>query len=160
MQQTNSATRMQRFPVEPSSNPFDDRNEVDTSSADRAPEVGSKTCSNEAEDDASSLRSTTSTVQYFQEPYSSFQLNTTKLSVELFPGCYTNDITIQQVKGGSFNRIIGITLYKTEQDFPWYDLAKLRPMISACVRGKKTHALTQKRYVLRIPRDDVHDLNY
>jgi hypothetical protein len=138
MQQTNFAPGTRRFPVEPSSNPFDNRNEVDTSSADRAPDVGSKTCSNEAEDDASSLRSTTSTVQYSQELYSSFQLNTTQLSVELFPGCSTKDITIQRIKGGSFNRIIGITLYKPEQDFPWYDMAKLRPMISACVRGKKT----------------------
>jgi hypothetical protein len=63
-------------------------------------------------------------------------------------------------EGGSFNRIIGITLLKPGAKLPWYSMAKLRSMLSACMRGKTAHALTSKQLVLRIPGDDVHDLYY
>ena len=160
MHEIASTVRLQHVYVKASSNPFDDRNEVDTATTALAPSLDSKACSDEARAHTFSVRSTTSTVQYSHEPYSSFQHKAAQLSVELFPGCSTKDITIERMKGGSFNRIVGITLYKPEQELPWYDMAKLRPIMAACVRGKKAHGTTPKQYILRIPRHDVHDLHY
>lgn len=64
------------------------------------------------------------------------------------------------MKGGAYNRVIGITLSETGHGLPWYSTARLRKLFSACVRGKSGQEAKAKHYVLRIPRRSVHDLSY
>jgi hypothetical protein len=155
-----STVQVQDLPVQSILDPFHDRNQDITGTLDPPQDVISDTVSKKYEDDALSFVSETSTVVYMQEPYSLFQNKVIQLNSDLFPCSSAQNIIIERMKGGSFNRIIGITLLKPGAKLPWYSMAKLRSMLSACMRGKTAHALTSKQLVLRIPRDDVHDLYY
>jgi hypothetical protein len=110
-----------------------------------------------SDDDAFSFVSETSTIEYNQEPYASFREKVTELSSSLFSEYTEKDIILERMKGGSSNRIIGITLSKSR---PWCGMVQLRAMFSACMRSKARESSQQKQYILRIPRDTVHDLFY
>ncbi|KAF2831725.1 hypothetical protein CC86DRAFT_402230 [Ophiobolus disseminans] len=137
-----------------SPNPFDDINQQDpfvlgdSSEADSGREES-------IYDDASSTISKTSTIEYDQECFTSFQHKAIQLILDLFPGHSASDIHIERMKGGSFNRIIGITLSSPK---PYRStFSRLHSMICGSSRGKpKTGKL--KHYILRIPRDLTHSL--
>jgi hypothetical protein len=60
-------------------------------------------------DDASSIASETSTIYYDQEPYQAFQYKAVLLCQGLFTGHSAKDIVLERMKGGSFNRITGVS---------------------------------------------------
>jgi hypothetical protein len=114
--------------------------------------------SNDYDDDASSFVSETSTVKYDQEPYASFQEKVVALSNSLFSDNTVNDIKLERIKGGSFNRIIGITLLKSK--LPLFLMGQFRAMLSVCIRGKTKQTPKPKDLILRVPRDTLHNLFY
>jgi hypothetical protein len=111
-----------------------------------------------SDDDASSFVSKTSTIIYNQESYALFQKKVVDLSKSLFSTHPGHDIELTRMKGGSFNRIIGITLCKPK--LSGYTMVQCRKMLSACVRGKTKQTSNPPAFILRIPRDTVHNLLY
>ncbi|OAL02785.1 hypothetical protein IQ06DRAFT_345774 [Phaeosphaeriaceae sp. SRC1lsM3a] len=125
--------------------------------------------SNHGPEDSSSLQSpsqdaidsqSSQNADVDEEPFSSYKARVIALSKDLFPGRATQDIDVERMKGGAYNRVIGITLSETGHGLPWYSTARLRKLFSACVRGKSGQEAKAKHYVLRIPRRSVHDLSY
>jgi hypothetical protein len=114
--------------------------------------------SDDYNDDASSFVSDTSTIEYDQEPYASFQEKVIALSKSLFSDYTHHDIKLERMKGSSFNRIIGITLSKSK--LSWSAMAQFRAMISLCMRGKTKQTPKPKDLILRVPRETVHDILY
>jgi aminoglycoside phosphotransferase (APT) family kinase protein len=111
-------------------------------------------------DDTSSEISETSTIEYSQEPFSTFQEKVTKLIIGLFPGHTKNDIAVERMKGGGFNRIVGVAVSQPISKLPQYAMSNIRIALATCVLGKPQRNSKAKKYILRIPRDEVHDLHY
>ncbi|KAL5116297.1 hypothetical protein ACEQ8H_005855 [Pleosporales sp. CAS-2024a] len=123
--------------------------------------IQDNSCPSDGDDDASSVVSETSTVAFEHEPYSTFQDKVFELCKVLFPNKSAQDIELERMQGGSFNRIIGITLWEEGgRNLPWYSTPNIRNMFSACVRGKSAKAVKRKSFVVRIPRNDIHHLCY
>jgi len=136
------------------SNPFNDNHQPDpfvvgdSSDADSEP-------NGSIYDDASSTISRTSTAEYDQECFTTFQHKATQLILEILPGHSSSDVHIERMKGGAFNRIIGITLSSPKPTRSV--IGKLRSMLCGPPRGKPK-AGKLKHYILRIPRDPTHDV--
>jgi hypothetical protein len=64
------------------------------------------------DDDAPSIISETSTIEYDEEGYCTFQHNVRQLAADLSPDYTTECIELERMQGGDFNRIIGIKVYK------------------------------------------------
>ena len=139
------------------SNPFVDETRIDTAMLEGCSDLY-REGENSDGDDASSMVSETSTVEYGQESFSSFQHRATELILKLFPNHSNSDIQIERMKGGADNRVIGITLSAPHPKLPWYAIEHLRVKLAACVRGKPKHSRKSKKYILRIPRSSTHDL--
>lgn len=116
--------------------------------------------SSDGDSDGSSCVSETSTLEYEHEAYSSYQDKVVELSKDLFPGRCSNDIEVERMEGGGYNRIIGLTLLASGHKLPWYSATRLRTILSACMRGKPAKVPEAKQYILRIPREEVHELSY
>ncbi|KAH7068513.1 hypothetical protein FB567DRAFT_615273 [Paraphoma chrysanthemicola] len=112
----------------------------------------------QCDEDVFSIVSVTSTVEYGQEPFDSFQAKAKQLIIELFPGHTERDMTLERMGGGAFNRIIGVTLSGPQSHRPWYSIENIRRTLSSCVRGRPQHQRKNQKYILRIPRDSAHDL--
>ncbi|KAH7061679.1 hypothetical protein BKA63DRAFT_484397 [Paraphoma chrysanthemicola] len=112
----------------------------------------------QCDEDVSSVVSETSTVEHGQEPFASFQAKATQLILNLFPGHTERDIILERMKGGAFNRIIGITLSEPQSAQPWYSIDNIRRTLSSCARGRTKHQRKNQKYILRIPRGVAHGL--
>ncbi|KAF1952787.1 hypothetical protein CC80DRAFT_478844, partial [Byssothecium circinans] len=77
--------------------------------------AGSITPGDPLQGDSMSAVSNTSTQEYQQEPFSTFQHKVKKLCEKEFD---TSDIEVEYMKGGSFNRVVGVTVTspKTEKN--------------------------------------------
>ena len=105
---------------------------------------------NDDNDDAQSVISQASTVEYEHEPFSTFQHKARTLTASLF-NASPEDITVEHIKGGAYNRIIGLTISAPKPKkwtFAWFRALLFRAF---CFRTKPTQPKEQK-YVLRIPR--------
>ena len=75
-----------------------------------------------SEDDGSdtcSTHSETSTVEYQQEPFETFQEKARLLAQQtIWPDAQSSDIEVERMAGGNFNRIIGLTLKTRDADAP------------------------------------------
>ncbi|KAI4610294.1 hypothetical protein J4E80_008058 [Alternaria sp. BMP 0032] len=89
--------------------------------------------------------SESNTVTYGQEPFETIQHKVPALAAKLFRRS-PKDITVHEMKGGSFNRVIGISFPQKPKKFSlaWF----LFPCLSA--RKKKSGQL--ESYIFRIPR--------
>ncbi|KAJ5707074.1 hypothetical protein N7488_006875 [Penicillium malachiteum] len=87
-------------------------------------------------DDQSETRSETSTLIYSQEPFEIFQKKVAELCQDLF-STSENEILIERLPGGGFNRITGISVTKTNEE----------PPVSI-------------QYILRVPRFEIVELEY
>jgi hypothetical protein len=114
----------------------------------------------QTDDDASSTVSSTSTVEYNQESFSSFQAKVTTLILHLFPSHTERAITLERTKAGAHTRIIGIALSEPQSRLPWYSVENMRAQLSACVRGRTQRPSKPKTYILRIPRSTAHNLHH
>ena len=103
---------------------------------------------NESENDAVSE---TNTVIYGQEPFETIQHKVVALAAKIFRRS-PRDITVHEMKGGSFNRVIGVSIAQKAKKFTlaWF----LFPCLSA---RKKKKAAQSKSYVVRVPRTRYED---
>ncbi|KAF2874696.1 hypothetical protein BDV95DRAFT_591494 [Massariosphaeria phaeospora] len=97
--------------------------------------------------------SETSTIIYEHEPFESFQYKVAQLASYIFPG---SEVNIQRMKGGSFNRVVGITTTtggKIKNNYK----RRIRNGIQRLFRANSDQ-LNTKQYVARIPRCDDDDM--
>ncbi|KAF2431394.1 hypothetical protein EJ08DRAFT_678418 [Tothia fuscella] len=115
-------------------------------------------------DDTSSHVSQTSTLRYDHEPYEQIKTKFIALCQELFPGKLENDFIIERMEGGSFNRIVAITVQSSTAKPNKIQalLEKLRRASRRVInriwpQQNDPKAPVQEEYILRIPRheDDV-----
>jgi aminoglycoside phosphotransferase (APT) family kinase protein len=115
----------------------------------------------QGEIDASSIISETSIIEYDQESYSTFQHKVCQLAADFSPDYTTDCIELERMQGGHFNRIIGIKVSKPQSKYPWYSAKNISSVLFACVDGNKTRKSPKpKDFILRIPRDKMHNLYY
>ncbi|KAK3688263.1 kinase-like domain-containing protein [Podospora appendiculata] len=96
--------------------------------------MSSPSCSGPQSDDhdASTVSSETSTLEYGQEAFDTFQTRVLDLAVtKLWPDTAAEDMTVERLKGGGYNRIIGLSLAQPS-----------------------AHGDGKTDYILRIPRND------
>ncbi|KAF2874695.1 hypothetical protein BDV95DRAFT_458523, partial [Massariosphaeria phaeospora] len=103
---------------------------------------GNVAADHEYDEDATSE---TSTLAYSQEPYATFQDKASELSHQLFP--YSADIKLDRMKGGSSNRVIGITT--SGRKMKKYSCDWFRTQFKDMISLKHDEP---EKYVLRIPR--------
>jgi len=86
------------------------------------------------------------TVIYGQEPFETLQHKVPALAAKLFQRS-PKDITVTEMKGGSFNRVVGVSFMSKPRKFSlaWF-------LLSCLGRRKKKGAARLEKYVLRIPR--------
>jgi aminoglycoside phosphotransferase (APT) family kinase protein len=112
-------------------------------------------------DDGSSMISETSTIEYDQECYSTFEHKVRQLAADFSPNYTTDCIELERIQGGAFNRIIGVKVSKPQSKYPWYSTKNISTVLFACVYGKKIRVSPKpKDFILRIPRDTLHNLYY
>ncbi|KAJ4372024.1 hypothetical protein N0V83_003797 [Neocucurbitaria cava] len=103
----------------------------------------------ESEDDDSSATSSDSSAAWEQEPFTSFQHKVKRLFLKAFPGYGFADIRVDSIKGGSFNRVIGVTILEPHR----FTVRWLQQRMRACIG---LHVETRsEQYVVRIPRFDT-----
>ncbi|KAF1996303.1 hypothetical protein P154DRAFT_414104, partial [Amniculicola lignicola CBS 123094] len=104
-----------------------------------------------ASDAGSEAVSETSTLEHDQEPYSTFSQKVLLLLMELFPGHDTKCFKLERMKGGSYNRIIGVTVRPPEKKKTRF--RKIRDVFFRCAGYRpKQKANAGDQYILRIPR--------
>lgn len=113
-------------------------------------------------ENASSVHSETSAIEFEQEPYNTFQHKEVKLMLDLFPGYRVEDVKVERMQGGKHNRIIGVTLCKSPPKHPWYSLQRIRNTIQPCLTGRRNRETqpTPKKFILRIPRSPTQDVHH
>lgn len=84
-------------------------------------------------------RSSSSTARYQQEPFSKFQDRVKNLCATLWPDTPTDEIKIERMRGGSYNRVIKITVSGERKESP---------------KGRSIGG----EYVLRIPRGRISQI--
>jgi len=108
-----------------------------------APLARSDQQDDEPQDDAVSE---TNTVLYGQEPFETLQHKVADLAAKIFQRS-PRDISIHEMKGGSFNRVIGVTLSTKPKMFSWIWFT------FRCLGARKKKATTQcESYIVRVPR--------
>ena len=98
-----------------------------------------------ASDCSSSVYSDSSSLVYDHEPFESFQAKVLDFAVTILNGIDTNDIEVTRMKGGGFNRIIGISRKGSAQEksaeyvlrIPRFDAARLDQDVAALIYVKK-----------------------
>jgi hypothetical protein len=113
----------------------------------------------EDSDNGASIISETSTIEYDQEPYETYQQKTAQLMLDHFPGYRTEDVKIERMEGGGYNRVIGVTLHKSEPKHPWYTPQGIRKMLQPCLTGRQPkRSAPLKKFILRIPRSPTQGM--
>ncbi|PSN59593.1 hypothetical protein BS50DRAFT_477570, partial [Corynespora cassiicola Philippines] len=93
--------------------------------------------------------STTSTIEYEEEPFQSIKGRILEITQELAPSISSKKIGIDRMKGGGFNRVVAITIDRKS----WYpfSLQSIKHLISFCF-GIGRDIKDVEEYILRIPR--------
>jgi aminoglycoside phosphotransferase (APT) family kinase protein len=110
--------------------------------------------------DTSSECSGTSTIEHPHEPFSALAEKVIKLIIDLFPGHTEKDIAIERLKGDGLDCIIGIQVSQPGSKLPWYDMSNIGIALATCMLGKPRQSPKAKMFILRIPREPVHNLHY
>ncbi|CAI6331457.1 unnamed protein product [Periconia digitata] len=97
------------------------------------------------DDDAASETSTVAYEHLDHEPWETFQHKVAQLAHSIFPEA--SKIDIERMKGGSFNRVVGVTVHARTQNI----FARLVGCFKRRFYSKKLNVA--KKYVLRIARD-------
>jgi aminoglycoside phosphotransferase (APT) family kinase protein len=138
---------------------LDDTNRPDTTTAsEKSSHIGDAEDSDD--EDTLSEISVTSTIAHCHEPYSTYQQKATQLVMNILPDHTKDDIAVERMEGGGFNRTIGIEVSQPFSKLPWYAMLNIRIALATCVFRKPRRNPKAKKYILRIPRDAVHDLHY
>lgn len=88
----------------------------------------------------------TDTIIYGQEPFETIQHKVPALAAKLFQRS-PKDITVTEMKGGSYNRVIGVSFVSKPKKF------SLAWFLFSCLGLRKKKGVTRlEKYVLRIPR--------
>ncbi|MBE3049300.1 aminoglycoside phosphotransferase family protein, partial [Candidatus Bathyarchaeota archaeon] len=96
--------------------------------------------------DSSAAESCTSTVVYEHEPFDTFRLRVLELATgTVWPGSAKDEIIVERLRGGGFNRIIGIDRISPETTTRY---------ILRLLGIDRTSPKTRTQYILRIPRFD------
>ncbi|KNG44613.1 hypothetical protein TW65_08538 [Stemphylium lycopersici] len=106
------------------------------------------------DEDQGDEASVAATVLYEQEPFDTFQHTVREFAMKHFHRD-SSEVTIEKMKGGSYNRVIGINITSKPKTTSFHWLKSYLGL------GKTTEE--PKRYILRIPRmgvegDDVDDI--
>jgi aminoglycoside phosphotransferase (APT) family kinase protein len=102
-------------------------------------------------DDASSDISMTSTIEYSQESYETFKDKCLELILQIFKGRTAEQIRIHRVAGGSYNRIIGVTVDQTRKRTS-SPAGRIKNFIRKFFGSPTNKPCATEQYVLRIPR--------
>lgn len=95
--------------------------------------------------------SETSTLTYSQEPWETFQGKITSLAFALFPEGKADDVHVERMKGGSSNRIAGITVTPAKRKVP--PLRRTYNALRMAFGYTPPHTETKtSQYILRMPR--------
>ncbi|KAH6852857.1 hypothetical protein BKA58DRAFT_432640 [Alternaria rosae] len=90
--------------------------------------------------------SETNTVLYGQEPFETLQHKVVELAAKVFRRS-PQDISVHEMKGGSFNRVVSVTLSTKPKSFSWIWFT------FRCLSARKKKATTQcESYIVRVPR--------
>ncbi|KAI4923587.1 uncharacterized protein J4E92_007561 [Alternaria infectoria] len=95
--------------------------------------------------------SETNTMIYGQEPFETIQHKVAALAAKIF-GRDPRDITVYEMKGGSYNRVIGVSIAQKPKRFTlaWF--------LFPCLRARKKKAATKSEsYVVRVPRMEYNN---
>lgn len=104
-------------------------------------------------DDESDAASETSTVIYAQEPYDTFKEKVFELVRQIYPNKSAEDIVLERMKGGGFNRVIGLTVHIPQRSDSFFLVKKLRNMLSRWFGFRWLDSTkNDERFVLRTPR--------
>jgi aminoglycoside phosphotransferase (APT) family kinase protein len=111
--------------------------------------------------DGASIVSETPTTEYEQEPYETYRHKASQLILDLFPGYCAEDVQIERMAGGAYNRVIGVTLHKTKPEYPWYSVQGIRKLLQPCLTGRKPKRSSQpKQFILRTPRSPTQSMHH
>jgi aminoglycoside phosphotransferase (APT) family kinase protein len=100
-------------------------------------------------DDQSDIASESSTVEWEHEPFDSFRTKVLEFALTFWDGVDADDIEVSRMKGGGFNRIIGISRKVPEQGrsvdyilrIPRFDAARLDRDVAALLYVRKLGAI-------------------
>lgn len=112
-------------------------------------------------DDSSSIcseSSIASTIEFEHEPYDTYQHRVTQLMLDYLPTRAIDDVQVQRMKGGSYNRIIGVSVPRPQSKLPWYALLGLHKALPSCPLPSTKPAVKSQEYIVRIPRGPVYSL--
>lgn len=85
------------------------------------------------DDDSESVFSETSTVDFEHEPFDTFQTKVKNLVHQLWSELQLEDVEIERMKGGSFNRIIGVSVFEAKPKPVPFSRAAIRTFLSKCL---------------------------
>lgn len=94
--------------------------------------------------------SVASTIEFRHETFPTFQAKVSQLATAIFPHVDPSHITTEHIKGGSFNRVVGITIATPSPkkfSLPWF-----RYLLPGCFSRQKVKV--PRKFVVRIPRYD------
>lgn len=116
---------------------------------------------NASDNDSSVEGSLASTEEYEQEPYDTFKDKCLELMLGIFHGGAVNDITIQRMTGGGYNRIIGANVYKPEKTNR-FCIGSFKKLLENCLGIRARKLRSYDEYILRIPRfaSDASEIPY
>ncbi|KAF2252863.1 hypothetical protein BU26DRAFT_404320, partial [Trematosphaeria pertusa] len=105
--------------------------------------------------------SETSTLEYEQEAFETFKYKVMALLLEIYPSRKAEDIVIERMKGGGFNRVIGITLYPLQQKKSFFSSKRLHTFLPKRFVARQTHERKNgEQFVLRTPRFHPIGMDY
>lgn len=103
----------------------------------------------DSKDDACSATSSDYSAAFEQEPFTSFQQKVKRLFLKTFPGHGPADIRIESIRGGSFNRIVGLTVLTPRR----FTVRWLQQRLRACI--DLHDGIGSEKYIVRIPRFNI-----
>jgi hypothetical protein len=119
------------------------------------PEEGSDQGTEEEDDSGSAWDSAsqTSTIEHEQEPYETYKDKVQQLLLQLYPGHTVDDFTIERMRGGGFNRIIGIEVRGLKNKKSPIFTRSMRRILQKCLGQRPSQASPPVgQLILRIPR--------
>jgi hypothetical protein len=104
--------------------------------------------------------SQTPAAQFEEKSDSELKQKVTKLILDLFPGYCHEDVKLECMQSESYNRVIGITLYKSPPKLPWYTLQGIISKLSPCLTGRSIPVSKPQHFILHIPRHVTQNLHH
>ena len=106
-------------------------------------------------DESNEVAAETSTINFEHEPFHTFREKVLQLAKNLFPHVMASKIEVEHMKGGSFNRVIGITIRAAPKKR--FSLQWLQGQFQRCFAKRITKKTEQ--FVIRIPRYDDYGMD-